>query len=121
MSSKVETKEVLLSLLAVGYFFLAIVWLLPDSQTKKRIMEPVRPAFLFWGLNQHWALFSPTIRNINYHTVAIVTRKNGMKTMWEAPRMDKLDAWSKFQKEKYRKWSIDSLPWLLAFGLERSA
>ncbi len=104
-------KQVFLSLITIVYVLITAFWLAPDTELKKRIVEPVRPFWLFWHLDQSWALFSPVIRHINYHTVGLVTLKDGSKMIWELPRMDKLDVVRRFQHEKFRKWGIDSLPW----------
>ncbi|MBX9696251.1 MAG: hypothetical protein K2Z81_27940, partial [Cyanobacteria bacterium] len=86
-------------------------WLLPESEPKRRVVEPIKVLWLFFRLDQNWSLFSPVIRNINYHTVAVVTYRDGFKRIWELPRMERLNWIDKFRKEKFRKWSVDSLPW----------
>lgn len=115
MLSKPILKEVILSTVTITWVLITAFWLVPDKDDvgilRKRIVGPVQMFWLFWGLEQSWALFSPTIRDMNYHTVGVVTLKDGSKLIWEPPRMDKLDIWERFQKEKYRKWGVDSLPW----------
>lgn len=105
------TIELILSIVSIAYIFFALLWLSPDSGIKKAVLAPANLLLLYWRLDQNWALFSPTIRDINYHTVAIVTFEDGTKAVWEPPRMDKLSLWERFQKEKFRKLDIDSLPW----------
>ena len=104
-------KELVLSAVTVVYLVVALFWLMDESVLRTRMLEPVKITWLFWGLEQNWRLFSPSIRNINYHTVGIITRRNGFRELWEPPRMERLDWYSKFTEEKFRKWSVDTLPW----------
>jgi hypothetical protein len=108
-------KEIGLSVVTLTFLIITGFWLSPDkapsTPLKKQIVEPIKVFWLFWGLEQNWALFSPVIKDINYHTVGVITRQDGSNEIWEFPRMDKLDLFTKFRLEKYRKWSIDSLPW----------
>lgn len=103
--------EIVISAITVVYFFLVIMWLCPSSELTTRIVAPIKFFWLFWGLEQNWKLFSPLIRNINYHTSATITFQDGTETVWEPPRMEKLSLIDKFRLEKFRKWSVDSLPW----------
>ncbi|HMY04476.1 MAG TPA: hypothetical protein PKA48_14020 [Candidatus Obscuribacter sp.] len=103
--------EVALSLAILTYLFYQITWLCEDSELKKRILEPVRQTWLFWGLDENWRLFSPVIKDINFHTLAVITFEDGTKKLWELPRMKRLNYIERFKDEKYRKWCVDSLPW----------
>ncbi|MBX3135325.1 hypothetical protein KF707_03745 [Candidatus Obscuribacterales bacterium] len=107
--------EVLQTIATIIFLVVTAFWLTPDKAPsavlKQVIVNPIKTFWLFWGLEQNWALFSPIIKDINYHTVGIITRQDGSNEIWEAPRMDKLDLLERFRQEKYRKWSIDSLPW----------
>lgn len=107
--------EILQTIATIIFLVVTAFWLTPDKAPsavlKQAIVNPIKTFWLFWGLEQNWALFSPIIKDINYHTVGIVTRQDGSNEIWEAPRMDKLDLLERFRQEKYRKWSIDSLPW----------
>ncbi len=115
MLRKPLLKEAFLSVVSISFVFITAFWLAPDKEAigalKKRIIDPIRIFWLFWGLEQNWALFSPTIREINYHTIGVVTLKDGSKLIWEPPRMDKLNLVERFRQEKFRKWGVDSLPW----------
>ncbi len=110
-SEKPTTFEFWVSLFVSVYFFYVLLWLTPDSVLKSKLFAPVYTPWLFCGLNQSWSLFSPTIRELNYYPSAIVTFEDGSKVLWEPPLMDRLNLLERFQREKFRKWSIDSLPW----------
>ncbi|MBK7745864.1 MAG: hypothetical protein IPP57_01825 [Candidatus Obscuribacter sp.] len=108
---KTSRREALTSLLIALYLSCQIAWLSLDSPLRTRIVEPFTQFWLFWGLDQNWRLFSPEIKNINFHTVAVITFEDGSKLNWELPRMKRLNYWERFRDEKYRKWCVDSLPW----------
>lgn len=106
-----ENKEKALSALIITYLFFTVTWLSPESDLRTRILDPVRQFWVFWGLDQNWRLFSPVIRNINFHTTATLTMSDGERVVWQLPQMKTMGLWQKFKDEKFRKWSIDSLPW----------
>ncbi|CAN5213351.1 hypothetical protein BH11CYA1_BH11CYA1_35660 [soil metagenome] len=106
-----KSKEIVLSVALATYIFFTITWLCPEAPLKTRILEPVKQFWLFWGLEQNWKLFSPTIREINFHSEAVLTYSNGERMIVEMPRMNRLSYGERFRLEKFRKWSIDSLPW----------
>jgi len=108
---KPQVKEGGLSLIFVVFLFFTISWLAPESTLRTNTIEPVKQFYLFWGLDQNWKLFSPEIRKINFHTEAILTFADGNRLIVEMPRMNRLNYWDRFRLEKFRKWSVDSLPW----------
>src|SRR5688572_7238637 len=90
--------EIALSILCVAYISGSAIWMLYGPQSKvvgmdpkSGIPAPMQNFWLFWGLEQNWKLFSPVIRDINFHPVGIITFQDGFKEVWEPPRMDKLD------------------------------
>jgi hypothetical protein len=106
-----QLTEAVLSSLIVVYLFFTVTWLSPESETRTRFLEPVKQFWLFWGLDQNWRLFSPVIKDINFHTMAVLTFEDGYRLSWELPRMKRLNYIERFRDEKYRKWCVDSLPW----------
>lgn len=103
--------QLVLSAVSLFYFIYNAAITIPASPLFDSSRDPLRTLWQFWGLEQNWKLFSPEIRKINYHTVGIVTYKNGFKEIWEVPRLNKLDLGERISKDKFRKWGIDSLPW----------
>ncbi len=106
-----EAKESGLSLIFVVFLFFTISWLAPESPWRSATIEPIKQFYLFWGLDQNWKLFSPEIRKINFHTEAILTFDDGNRLIVELPRMNRMNYADRFKLEKFRKWSVDSLPW----------
>jgi hypothetical protein len=56
------------------------------------------------GLNQNWQMFSPNPDGIDAYMAANVTMANGKAEYYEFPRMEKLDYFSKYREERYRKF-----------------
>ena len=104
-------KEIALTILICAYLLQAIASLSPDSELKKRLTAPADLFWNFWGFNQAWNLFSPVIRDLNYHVAATITFDDGTILTWQLPRMDHLNIYQRFRMEKFRKWDADSLPW----------
>lgn len=101
-----------ISMFVVAYCFLAMIWLLRDSNTGLgRLNQILSPITLTIGIDQNWSLFSPQIRNFNFHNIALITFRNGAIKLYEWPRMDRPDFYSQRRDEKYRKFFIDCLPW----------
>ena len=103
--------QVILSVVSLVYFAYNAVMTAPWTLASRLKELPIESAWRFFGLEQNWKLFSPEIRKINYHTVGVITYKNGFKEIWEIPRQNKLDLFERIKKDKFRKWSVDSLPW----------
>jgi len=101
----------LIACLVALYFFYAVVWLGPACELKGRLLDPIRPLICYWRLDRSWALFSPTIRNVNYHTCVTITFEDGTKVIWQLPRMDRLNMSDRLRWDKWRKLDVDSLPW----------
>src|SRR6516165_3568603 len=82
--------EFWISLFVVFYIFLALIWLGRDcNRTTRKIAGLFQSIILTLGLDQNWSLFSPTIRNINLHNIAMITFRDGSVKLYEWPRMDR--------------------------------
>src|SRR5688500_16045008 len=103
-SSKQGLARGIISGLLVLYLTVNIVWLWPAFPGKDQFLSPFVPVWNAFGLRQGWNLFGPKLRDINYHTTATITYKDGLTEIWEFPRMNKLSLWEKFKREKWRKW-----------------
>ncbi|MBS1994132.1 MAG: hypothetical protein JSS83_26660 [Cyanobacteria bacterium SZAS LIN-3] len=70
---------------------------------------------MFWGyyhymgLDQDFGVFAPGPRNSNPHMVALITFKDGTTKLWMNPRMERLDHFTRMQKERYRKFFDDNM------------
>lgn len=104
-------KEVIISLFIVIYVVGTAIWLLPDTKFKQGALVLLQLPWNFWGLNQNWALFAPSIRETNFHTIVHVRFKNGTMVIWDPPRTKNLDTIQQLRNDRLRKWCSDSLPW----------
>lgn len=68
----------------------------------------VRPYFLWAGLFQSWDMFAPTPKAANTYLEATLVYRDGSRSVWKFPRMEKLTYTQRYFKERYRKFA-DSL------------
>lgn len=110
MSSHGNRKSAI-SIFCLSYLLATLIWLCPPCPTRDCLVDTYGTLYNFVGLNQGWSVFAPRLRNINFHSTAIITYSDGTTELWEIPRMNKLTYWERFQKEKWRKWGSDTMPW----------
>lgn len=103
--------QAVVSVLTLFYFLCVIVWMSPESTPRSYFIRPIQGIWQYWRLGQSWKLFSPVIRDINYHTSVRITFEDGSNTVWELPRLEKLNQFERFRQERWRKWAVDTLPW----------
>ncbi|MBU6455712.1 MAG: hypothetical protein KGS72_28335 [Cyanobacteria bacterium REEB67] len=98
-------------------FFLVVVgaWLLDEDYIpfKYTVTEYTKPAMATLGWVQHWSLFSPDVREVNYHSTALIEFADGTSKLYEFPRtnIDAKDYSTHFGGEKKRKLFGDNMPW----------
>lgn len=63
------------------------------------------------GWVQYWSLFCPDVREQNYHLDVLIEYADGTLKCYEFPRMEKLDYYTRFQREKLRKLFYDNIAW----------
>ncbi len=104
-------KALVSSFLAV-FFIVVGAWLLPEwTPYKNSITTYTWPVMLTTGWVQYWSLFCPEVRDCNYHLTALIEFADGTVKCYEFPRMEKMDLWTKFQREKMRKLFGDNIAW----------
>ena len=115
--------QFLLSIPIFIYFASKLIWstseqflATPESTEKgnlfrERFLTPVRFVIDFWRLDENWRLFSPIIRDINFHNLAIITFADQTKMAWEIARNNPVGLTGTYHDEKWRKWSGDNMPW----------
>lgn len=104
-------REIFLSVAIFSYLAITFLYLSPDTNARTILLKPIRDFWLFCGFEQSWALFAPTVRDLNFYPTAVITFQDGTKAVWEPVRMDTLNTIEQIRYEKYRKWSIDTLIW----------
>ncbi|QQR58907.1 MAG: hypothetical protein IPG59_05275 [Candidatus Melainabacteria bacterium] len=100
-----------LSAFAVFFMVVVVSWLQDESPIKEKMTPYTWPAMVFFEWVQHWSLFSPGVRNINYHETGIITFEDGSTRLYEFPNMQKMDHWERFKHEKLRKMFLDNIIW----------
>jgi len=98
---------------AFAVFFMVVVcsWLQDESPIREKMTAYTWPPMVFFDWAQHWSLFSPGVRDHNYHETAIITFEDGSTRMYEFPNMQKMDHWERFKHEKLRKMFLDNVIW----------
>jgi hypothetical protein len=92
--------QLFLSLISVCYFAIVVAWLLPSNDLKDRLLEPIRPFFYFFHLDQRWAFYAPYDRKTNFHFAGELTFDDGTAMILEPPRRDKLTSLQSFKEQK---------------------
>lgn len=98
-------------LFAVTYFSIAISTLLPKSPLQTRLSALFSPITHAFNLTQNWKLFSPDLREINFCSEAVVEFADGTTKLYEFPRLEKMDGFSRYRRQKLCKLFQDAMPW----------
>jgi hypothetical protein len=98
-------------LLLVTYFGCILTWLSLEGPFKNALLYFVKPVIGATCIGQSWSVFSPEVRNSNYHETALIYFQDGSVKLYEFPRMEKLDYLKRFRREKFRKMFCDCMPW----------
>ncbi len=97
------------------FFFVVVgAWLLDEwVPFKNDITEITKWPMNSLGWTQHWGLFSPGIRQSNYHSIALIEFADGSCKLYEFPRtnVDLYDYSTHFGGEKKRKLFGDNFLW----------
>jgi len=92
------------------HLFCIVIWALPlDTALVVQCREAVKGYVLWTGLFQKWDMFAPDPSKLNNYVGAVVTYRDGSKSEWDFPRMEKLGIVDKYFKERYRKYASDNL------------
>jgi hypothetical protein len=97
--------------LVFGYFALIITWINPIGPLQTTLMPTITPIIHTFGIGQSWSVFSPDVREANYHETALISFDDGLLKLYEFPRMQKLGLIERFRSEKFRKVFYDCMPW----------
>lgn len=82
-----------------------LLWVMPDS-AMRRLVRPVTWNYISHvGLWQSWGMFAPEPSNLNYYLSGVITYRDGSQREAVWPRMREYNLLSRYQKERYRKFS----------------
>ncbi|MDX2104961.1 MAG: hypothetical protein SFY67_01035 [Candidatus Melainabacteria bacterium] len=92
------------STFCVLFFISAQLIAVSHWDSLKPILRPyTAPVGVGLGIEQMWLMFSPDVRRTNYHSTAVFTFADGTCRLYEFPRMDKRDYWTRFRQFKLQK------------------
>lgn len=95
--------RVLISLLVVAIVAVVLVWNLPSSDLRNRLMPAVRPVADVTGLDQNWKVFAPNPRRITLALEAVVVYPDGEQVVWRPPD-DVEPLFTPYRVYRWRKW-----------------
>lgn len=98
-------------LFVITYFSIAAATLLPRSPLQSRLSALFSPLTHAFNLSQNWKLFSPDLREINFCSQAVVEFADGTTKLYEFPRLEKMDGFTRYRRQKLCKIFQDSMPW----------
>jgi hypothetical protein len=103
--------KVILYVVLSTYFLCIFIWDSPPGPLKTILIPFISPLIEATSTGQGWSVFSPEVREQNYHETALITFQDGLQKLYEFPRMQKLDYGQRFRSEKFRKMFFDCMPW----------
>jgi hypothetical protein len=116
-AAKVDTRpahlsrpaKILISAFVAFHITGIAIWLLPKSHFQETFVEPFRQYINITGMWQTWSVFAPDPKTWNIYCTARIYYKDGTRSEWTFPRIDKLDLVERMYKERYRKWMSEGL------------
>lgn len=96
--------RLLLSALILFHGLAIFLWLAPASPASAGVRAVTRSYMTWSGLWQSWGMFAPEPSRLNVYLSAQITYRDGTQRTWSFPRMNQLDLFSRYYKERYRKF-----------------
>jgi hypothetical protein len=103
-------RKIFLSVMMIFYYIVAGFWNSPGGPLRDLAFKYLRIPTDLFAFEQTWNMFGPPLRLWNGHYFATITFADGSSRICEFPRMEKMNLWEKFKREKLRKLFIDNLP-----------
>ncbi len=103
-------RKVFISVFMLFYYLVAGFWNSPNGPLRDQAFKLLRVPADLCAFEQTWNMFGPPLRLWNGHYFATITFADGSSRICELPRMEKMNLWEKFKREKLRKLFIDNLP-----------
>jgi hypothetical protein len=82
-----------------------LLWLLPPSALRQALFSLPQQYISRVGLWQSWGMFAPEPSNLNLYLTATLSYRDGSQQSWTWPRPEQLDLLTRYQKERYRKFT----------------
>ncbi len=98
-------RRLLISGFILFHIVATLLWILPESALRTRLFALPQQYISRVGLWQSWGMFAPEPSNLNLYLTATVSYADGSQRSWEWPRPEQLDLFSRYQQERYRKFT----------------
>ena len=95
----------LISGFIVFHILATLLWVLPDNALRQQLLALPQKYISNVGLWQSWGMFAPEPSDLNLYLTAVITYRDGSQREWEWPRPEKLDLFTRYRKERYRKFT----------------
>lgn len=83
-----------------------LCWALPlDFAPMEDVKMLTRPYMVWSGLFQSWDFFAPNPKSANAYVEAAVIAQDRHQFVWAFPRMEQLGYFTRYEKERYRKFA----------------
>ena len=113
-----RVRRVLIHAFVAFHVMAVIFWSLSNSPLRTPLEKRVHPKFGRYmyplGLWQSWIMFAPNPAMHNAYVEAEVTFRDGSRTTWTFPRMEKLGYFQRLRKERYRKWANERVVYMFS-------
>lgn len=97
--------RLLLSAFILFHIVATLLWVMPRSALHDQVRSLTWNYISYVGLWQHWGMFAPQPSSLNAYLSAVVTYQDGSQREWTWPRMAELDLFTRYRKERYRKFA----------------
>src|ERR1700677_4307086 len=65
------------------YFICVLTWDSPPGPLRSRLIPLMAPLIEATSIGQGWSVFSPDVREVNYHETALIRFKDGLQKLYE--------------------------------------
>jgi hypothetical protein len=93
----------------VCWFAITAIQVSPPGKLHDTLEDLLLPAVDLIKFNQHWNMFSPTVRDFNEHGESVITFADGSVKLYEWYRLDKQDPFHHWLHGKMRELWTDQL------------
>jgi hypothetical protein len=109
---------IFINLLIVCWFGLTAVHVSPPGKLQNKLEDLFLPMTRMIHFNQHWSMFSPTVRNFNEYGESFISFADGSIKLYEWYRLSEQNQFTRWQHGKSRElWTDQMLDENLMYGL----
>ncbi|WP_165222351.1 hypothetical protein [Aquisphaera insulae] len=109
MNPRWTARRLIVSAFLLFHLTATAVWNVPNSPIGKQLIPVFRPYMLPLGLWQSWWMFAPNPMGSTAEMEAEVIDAQGMRHLWEFPRVAQLAWWQKVPLFRHPKYTCNML------------